>query len=357
MAKVELKNITYSYDGRKNAVENINLTFSKEERYSLLGPSGCGKTTLLKIIAGLLYPQGRIFFDGKDVTNTPVEERDIAMVFQFPVVYPMSVFENLMFPLQKKKIPKKDKEKKVLQIAELLEIRPMLNEQANKLGPADAQTVALGRALVKEAGIVLLDEPLSSVEPEKRLLLRVKIKKIQEEEKKLFVYVTHDQSEALTLSDKIAVMRDGKIVQFDEKEKIYEEPVDLFVGYFIGSPGMNILEGEFKYNRLDFGDFALPVFSDIEKYVRGHKKFKIGIRPEYLIISKDERKNWIPFTCDEIEEKGRGIRVLYLKSKNNQNEIKASGNYFDIFPKDKVWVKFPEDKIKIFDEKGKRIEV
>jgi len=355
MARIELKNVTYSYNGKINAVENINLTFSKEGRYSLLGPSGCGKTTLLKIIVGLLHPQGKVFFDGQDVTDTPVEDRDIAMLFQFPVVYSMSVFENLMFPLQRKKISRKEKEKRVLQIAELLAIKPMLNEQANKLSLADAQTVALGRALIKGAGVLLLDEPLSSVEPEKRLALRIKIRRIQEEERKLFIYVTHDQSEALTLSDDVAVMKDGRVVQFDPKEKIYDEPDDLFVGYFIGSPGMNIFEGKFKDDRLDFGDFALPTFPHLQKSLERHKKFKVGIRPEYLGISKKEKEGWIPFTCDEIEEKGGGVRVLYLRSKNNQNEIKASGSYFDISAKDRLWVKFPDEKVKIYDEEGKRI--
>lgn len=355
MAKIELKNIAYSYNGKINAVENINLAFSKEGRYSLLGPSGCGKTTLLKIIIGLLHPQGKVFFDGQDMTDTSVEERDIAMLFQFPVVYPMSVFENLMFPLQRKKISRKEKEKKVLKIAELLEVKSMLNEQANKLSLADAQTVALGRALIKGAGVLLLDEPLSNVEPEKRLALRIKIKRIQEEEKKLYIYVTHDQSEALTLSDEVAVMKDGKVVQFDHKEKIYDEPADLFVGYFIGSPGMNIFKGEFKDDRLDFGDFTLPAFTHLQKSLERHKKIKVGIRPEYLGISKEEKEGWIPFTCDEIEEKAGGVRLLYLRSKNNQNEIKALGSYFDISVKDRLWVKFPDERVKIYDEEGKQI--
>ncbi|MBE0479053.1 ABC transporter ATP-binding protein, partial [Candidatus Aerophobetes bacterium] len=250
---------------------------------------------------------------------------------------------------------RKEKGKKVLQIAELLDIKQILNEQANKLGAADAQTIALGRALIKGAGVLLLDEPLSSVEPEKRLNLRVKIKRIQKEEKKLFIYVTHDQSEALTLSDRVAVMKDGRVVQFDFKEMIYDEPADLFVGYFIGSPGMNILEGEFKEGKLNFGDFALPTPSHLQKSLERHKKFKMGIRPEYLGISKKEKEGWFLFKCDEIEERGRGVRVLYLKSKNKQNEIKASGSYFDISAGDKVWVEFPHDKVKTYDEEGKRI--
>ncbi len=357
MARIELKNVTYSYNGETNAVEDINLTFSKEGRYSLLGPSGCGKTTLLKIITGLLSPQGEVLFDGQDMRDTPVEDRDIAMVFQFPVVYPMSVFENLMFPLRRKKMPKKEKEKKVLQISNILGIESMLHIPANKLGPADAQTVALGRALIKGAAVLLLDEPLSSIEPEKRTLLRIKIKRIQEEEKKLFIYVTHDQLEALTLSDKIAVMNDGRVLQFDSKEKIYDRPANLFVGYFIGSPGMNILDGELKEGKLNFEDFTLPAIPRLQGYLEQHKKFKLGIRPEYLRISKKKREFWVLFKCNEIEEKGRGVRILYLKSKNNQNEIKALGTFSDVSTGDKVWIQFPRDKVRIYDKKGQQITI
>jgi len=358
MAKIELKNVTYSYNGKVNAVEDVNLTFSKEGRYSLLGPSGCGKTTLLKIIVGLLAPQeGEVLFDGHNMEGVPVEERDIAMIFQFPVVYPMTVFENLMFPLRRKKMSKKEKEKKVLQIADLLEINSLLNERADKLGPADTQTVALGRALIKEAGVLLLDEPLSSVEPERRITLRTKIKRIQEEQKKLFIYVTHDQAEALTLSDEIGVMRNGRVIQFDSKEKIYDEPANLFVGYFIGSPGMNILEGEFKEGKFNFGDFVLLPVPDLKGYLEKCKKFKLGIRPEYVQISKEEKEEWIPFTCDDIEEKGRGVRVLYLKSEKGQNEIKALGSHFDVRKGDKLWVQFPRDKIRIYDKESEQIIV
>lgn len=356
MAKVELENISYSYDGKTKAVENVSLCFPQEGSYSLLGPSGCGKTTLLKIIMGLLQPQqGRVVFDGRDITSVPVEDRDIAMVFQFPVVYPMSCFDNLMFPLRRRKISGKEKEKRVLQVAELLEIKHMLSEPANRLGPADAQTVALGRALVKGTSVVLLDEPLSSIEPEKRLSLRAKIKKTQEEEKKLFIYVTHDQSEALTLSDKIAVMKDGRVVQYGSKEQIYEDPTDIFVGYFIGSPGMNIVKGEYREGRLDFAGFSLPASMEVQKCLEEGKEIQMGIRPEYVQVSKYPEKGSFLFTCREIEEKGRGIRVLYLRPENNRNEIKASGGYYDISVGDKVWVVFPADKVKLYDVWGKRI--
>ena len=356
MARLELENVSYSYDGRTKAVENVSLCFPQEGSYSLLGPSGCGKTTLLKIIMGLLQPQqGRVMFDGKDITNVPIEDRDIAMVFQFPVVYPMSCFNNLMFPLQRRKIPKKEKEKIIFRVAELLEIKHLLYEPANRLGPADAQTVALGRALVKGTSVVLLDEPLSSVEPERRLSLRAKIKRVQEEEKKLFIYVTHDQSEALTLSEKVAVMKDGKVVQYGSKEEIYEDPADVFVGYFIGSPGMNIVRGEYRSTKLNFGDFSLSASVEAQKCLEEGKEIQMGIRPEYVRVSKYPEEGGFLFTCYEIEEKGRGIRVLYLRSENNRNEIKASGGYHDISVGDKVWVVFPADKVKLYDMWGKRI--
>lgn len=356
MARIELENVSYSYDGKTKAVENVSLCFPQEGSYSLLGPSGCGKTTLLKIIMGLLQPQqGRVLFDGKDITNVPVEDRDIAMVFQFPVVYPMSCFDNLMFPLRRRKISRKEKERIVFQVAELLEIRHLLSEPANRLGPADAQTVALGRALAKGTSVVLLDEPLSSVEPERRLSLRAKIRRVQEEEKKLFIYVTHDQSEALTLSDKVTVMKDGKVVQYGSKEEIYEDPADVFVGYFIGSPGMNIIKGRHRRALLDFGDFSWPIPAEVQRYLEEDKEIQMGIRPEYVQVSKHPREESLLFTCYEIEEKGRGIRVLYLRSESGRNEIKASGSYYEVSIGDKVWVTFPIDKVKLYDAQGKKL--
>jgi len=356
MARVDLKNVSYSYDKKTYALTDINISMDKEGRYSLLGPSGCGKTTILKIIAGVLVDyEGEVFFDGQDMRDVPIEERNIAMVFQSPVVYPMTVYENLMFPIRREKISSAEKEKKVHGLTEMLELGEILQSPAHKLGPADRQTVALGRSLIKDAKVILLDEPLTSIESEKRVELRTKIKRIQEEQKKIFVYVTHDQSEALTLSDRIAVMKDGNVLQFDTKEQIYDKPAHLFVGYFMGSPGMNILEGELKGNSLSFKDFVLPIPGEYEEYIRKNKRVKLGMRPEVFTISEHEQKEYLPFFCREVEEKGEGVRVLYLQSPEKKNEVKAVGKFLQIESGKKVWVRFPVEKMRIYNSETEHI--
>jgi glycerol transport system ATP-binding protein len=328
----------------------------KEGRYSLLGPSGCGKTTLLKIIAGVLEDyEGDLYFNGQNMRDVPIEERSIAMVFQSPVVYPMTVRENLAFPTLREKISTQERERKVAEISEMLELGAVMDMPAHKLGPADRQTVALGRSLIKDASIILLDEPLTSIESEKRVEVRTKIKRIQEEQKKIFIYVTHDQSEALTLSDRIAVMRDGRILQFDTKENIYDRPAHTFVGFFMGSPGMNVLEGEKKNGTMTFQDFELPVPGSYQEYVRTISRFKVGIRPEVMQISDREQKDAIPFLCEDVEEKGEGIRVLYLKSHEKRNELKAVGRFPGIQSGSTVWVRIPLEKVHIYDYESEQI--
>jgi glycerol transport system ATP-binding protein len=356
MATVEMKKVSCSYDGGKNwALKDVDVVMEKEGRYSLLGPSGCGKTTLLKIIAGLLEYEGEVYFDGENMRDVPIEERSIAMVFQSPVVYPMTVYDNLLFPIRREKIATSQKEKRVRDIADILELNSILDAPAHKLGPADRQTVALGRSLIKDAKIILLDEPLTSIEAEKRVVLRTKIKRIQEEQKKIFIYVTHDQSEALTLSDRIAVMSDGKVLQFDTKEHIYDKPAHLFVGYFMGSPGMNILDGRVKGGMMDFRDFTLPIPPAYKWYLEKHEEFKLGIRPENFYVGKTEKKNGVPFHCLDIQEKGEGVRILFLKSKDELNELKAVGTFPDVQAGDRLWVDLPQDKIRIYEKETGRI--
>lgn len=356
MARIDFENVNYSYDKKTYALRDVNISMEKEGRYSLLGPSGCGKTTLLKIIAGVLEDyEGELYFDGNNMRDVPIEERSIAMVFQSPVVYPMTVRENLAFPTLREKITALERERRVAEIAEMLELGGIMDMPAHKLGPADRQTVALGRSLIKDAVIILLDEPLTSIEAEKRVEVRTKIKRIQEEQKKIFIYVTHDQSEALTLSDRIAVMREGRVLQFDSKENIYERPAHTFVGYFMGSPGMNVLEAEKKDGVMSFQDFELPVPRSYQEYVSGISRFKVGLRPEVIRISPTERKGAILFHCEEVEEKGEGIRVLYLKSKDRKNELKAVGRFAEFRSGTDVWVDIPLDKVHIYDYESEQI--
>jgi glycerol transport system ATP-binding protein len=356
MARINFENVNYSYDKKTYALQDVNISMEKEGRYSLLGPSGCGKTTLLKIIAGVLEDyEGELFFNGKNMRDVPIEERSIAMVFQSPVVYPMTVRENLAFPTLREKITALERERRVAEIAEMLELGGVMGMPAHKLGPADRQTVALGRSLIKDAVIILLDEPLTSIEAEKRVEVCTKIKRIQEEQKKIFIYVTHDQSEALTLSDRIAVMREGRVLQFDSKENIYERPAHTFVGYFMGSPGMNVLEAEKKDGVMSFQDFELPVPRSYQEHISGISRFKVGLRPEVIRITPTERKGSLLFHCEDVEEKGEGIRVLYLKSRDRKNELKAVGRFTGFRSGTDVWVDIPLDKVHIYDYESEQI--
>jgi len=355
MAKIVLENVTHVYNkGAPPAVEDVNIVFEDKSTNALLGPSGCGKTTLLKIICGLLKPtKGRVYFDDEDVTDLPPEKRNVAIVFQFPVVYSMSVYDNLMFPLLNLKIPKEEKRKKVLEAAKAVGVSHLLNVYAPRLGPADRQRVALGRVLVRNPNVFLFDEPLSSIEPEKKVLLKSEIKRIQETLKQTTIYVTHDQTEALTFAKKVAIMNKGKILQYDTIENIYSKPRNVFVGYFIGSPGINILIGRIKGNIIDFKDFQFKLPNKI-KLPENIVDVQFGIRPENVQISLEEKKGWYSFKVEACEPSGKGYNILHLSTRHQI--IKARSN---LSPSEgsKVWVNFPIKYIHLFDKDGNRINI
>jgi glycerol transport system ATP-binding protein len=354
LAKVTLEDITHSYNGKTNAVEDINLTFEDRTANAILGPSGCGKTTILKIIAGLLKPtKGRVYFDDQDVTELPPEQRDVAIVFQFPVVYSMSVYDNLMFPLLNLKIPKEEKRRRVLEVAESIGLKALLNHHAPSLGPADKQRVAIGRVLIRKPKVFLFDEPLSSIEPDRRVYLKTEIKRIQETLQQTTIYVTHDQTEALTFAEKIAVMEMGRVAQFDTVDNIYAKPNTAFVGFFIGSPGMNILEGENLGDRVNLRDFSISLPSGM-RLPENVRKVKVGIRPEHVEVSAKERKDWACFKVETFEDLGKGFGILHIIT--DSHRIRARSTTW-IPEGSKVWVNFPLEHVSFFDEEGKRIRM
>lgn len=354
MAKVTLENITHSYDGKTNAIEDVNLIFEDRTTNAILGPSGCGKTTILKIIAGLLKPtKGKVYFDDQDVTELPPEARNVAIVFQFPVVYSMSVYDNLMFPLLNLKIPKDEKKRRVIEVAKSIGLENVLNSHAPSLGPADRQRVAIGRVLIREPKVFLFDEPLSSIEPDKRVYLKTEIKRIQEKLQQTTIYVTHDQTEALTFAERIAVMEKGRVAQFDTVENIYAKPNTAFVGFFIGSPGMNILEGENRGDVVDLKDFSIKLPPNI-RIPENVRKVKVGIRPEHIQVSLEEKKGWAQFKVETFEDLGKGFGIVHIVT--NDHRIRARSTVLIPEGSD-VWVNFPLEHISFFDEEGKRINV
>lgn len=354
MTKIILENISHSYDGGKTwAISDINLTFESGRRYALLGPSGCGKTTMLKIICGALRPtKGKIYFDDVDVTDYPPEKRNVAIVFQFPVVYRMSVLRNLLFPLMNVNMPKAEKLKKARHIAEMLGIDDLLDRPAHRLGLADKQRVSIGRALVRDVDVILLDEPMSSIEPDKRYELKRLLMEVSKDMKKTMIFVTHDQTEALTFGEKIAVMSpNGRLLQFGTFEEIYHSPAHEFVGFFIGFPGMNIIGGRVIEGGVDLGPFKL-VLKEKKLPLRIGEEVKIGIRPEHIRIALSQTEGYIPFDVVYMEDLGRRSMILHLR--NGEVLIKARISK-EVSGISKVWVKIPEEHIVFFDKSGRRV--
>ncbi|MFI6918999.1 ABC transporter ATP-binding protein [Nonomuraea spiralis] len=284
MAEIRLEGVGHSYDGGRTwALKPMTWTWRSGRAYALLGPSGCGKTTLLNIISGLLTPTvGRIWFDDREVTGVPTAGRDIAQVFQFPVLYEeMTVYDNLAFPLRNRKVPAPEIRRRVLRVSAMLGLDDVLRRRSRRLDPGRKQIVSLGRGLVRaQVAAVLLDEPLTVVDPALKWTLRSKLKEIHRDTGHTLVYVTHDQTEALTFADEVVVLNDGRIVQAGRPAELFLSPEHEFVGHFIGSPGMNVLPAEIdggvvRIGRSEVGAVAgeLPP-----------GPVRIGVRPEFVQV-------------------------------------------------------------------------
>ncbi|MGR3825662.1 MAG: ABC transporter ATP-binding protein [Salipiger marinus] len=307
MARITLDNLAHSYKPQPVseddfALKELNHDWIDGEAYALLGSSGCGKSTLLNIISGLLHPsQGRILFDGKDVTHAPTAERNIAQVFQFPVVYDtMTVHDNLAFPLRNRGRDEAYVAERVGEIAKMIGMEHMLKRKARGLGADEKQKISLGRGMVrKDVNALLFDEPLTVIDPHMKWELRTQLKRLHHEFGHTMIYVTHDQTEALTFADKVVVMYDGRVVQIGTPEELFERPEHTFVGYFIGSPGMNVIPAQVN------GSTAVVNGSEI-RLTRGYSglsgKVEIGVRPEFARLSRDEG---LPVKIRRVEDVGR----------------------------------------------------
>jgi len=333
------------------ALVDVNLEFKHGGFYALLGPSGCGKTTLMKIIAGLLKPtKGRVLFDGTDVTDWPPRKRNVAMVFQFPVVYEMSVYDNIAFPLRNYGYSESYIKKKVYEVSELVGIKDILKTPASKLDPASRQKVAIARALVREPSVFLFDEPLSNLDPLSRMELRVKIKELQRTVKTTMIYVTHDQAEALTLADYIAVMNEGRVLQFDTPANLYEYPRNTFVGFFIGNPGMNFLNCELAEGGLKCSDVFYPLSTKEVEVLSGRgSEFVLGIRPEYIRVGRE--RGLFKAKCIVREELGTAV-LLHLETPGGVLVKAKLPPTVDVREGEEVAVDFPREKVRVFTKSG-----
>ena len=307
MARITLDNLAHSYlatpGGEDDyALKELNHVWNDGEAYALLGASGCGKSTLLNIISGLLQPsRGRILFNDVDVTHAPTAERNIAQVFQFPVVYDtMTVRDNLAFPLRNRGESASYVAERVQQIARMIGMEDVLNRKARGLTADAKQKISLGRGMVREdVNALLFDEPLTVIDPHMKWELRTQLKSLHHQFGHTMIYVTHDQTEALTFADRVVVMHDGRVVQIGTPDELFERPEHTFVGYFIGSPGMNVIpariEGDRAYVNGSYVQLAQgygPLEGDVA----------IGVRPEYARLGQDEG---LPVKVRRIEDVGR----------------------------------------------------
>ena len=311
MARIDL-DLAHSYkpDPKEDgdyALLPLKMSFLDGGAYALLGPSGCGKSTMLNIISGLVAPShGRVLYDGRDVTNLTPQQRNIAQVFQFPVIYDtMTVAENLAFPLRNRGVAPDRIRQRVGAIAEMLEMSGQLNQRAAGLSADAKQKISLGRGLVREdVSAVLFDEPLTVIDPHLKWQLRRKLKQIHHELKLTLIYVTHDQVEALTFADEVVVMTRGRAVQVGSADQLFERPQHTFVGHFIGSPGMNFLKGRFSEGRLQIGELSVSVPEDKASALQQAGDVTLGVRPEYVQAASSGDSTAVPVQVTQAQDVG-----------------------------------------------------
>ncbi len=299
MSEVVIKNLRKVYDGNVLSVHDFNLTIKDKEFIVLVGPSGCGKSTSLRMVAGLEdITSGELYIDGKLVNDVAPKDRDIAMVFQSYALYPhMTVYDNLAFALKLKKVPKEEIDKKVREVAEILDITKYLERKPKALSGGQRQRVAIGRAMVREPKVFLMDEPLSNLDAKLRNQMRAEIIKLRQRINTTFMYVTHDQTEAMTLGDRIVIMKDGYVNQIGTPQEVFNKPVNLFVAGFIGMPVMNffdgcklLLENGVYYAEIRGVKFKLSEFQQKALKQNGQQPCDIvaGIRPQHITVGEGE---------------------------------------------------------------------
>lgn len=354
MAQIQLQEIAHSYKANPKsdadyALKRIHDTWEDGGAYALLGPSGCGKTTLLNIISGLLTPSnGRVLYDGKDVTALPPERRNIAQVFQFPVLYDtMSVFNNLAFPLRNRGESSAEINRRVHEVAEILDLTPFLKKKAAGLAADAKQKISLGRGLVrKDVAAILFDEPLTVIDPQLKWHLRRKLKEIHEQLRLTLIYVTHDQVEALTFADKVMVMYEGELVQVGTPQELFENPNHKFVGFFIGSPGMNFMPCTVEGNvaRVNGAGIVLDE-KTASLAARAEGNLELGIRPMHLKVHTREVADGIAARVKSVEDQG-SCKIVTLRL--GEQILRARLAEEDAVPEGRAWLTFPAQWTRLY---------
>lgn len=360
MAEIRLEKISKIYDGNVKAVDKANFKIHDKEFVVLVGPSGCGKSTTLRMIAGLEdISEGELYIDDELMNNVSPKDRNIAMVFQNYALYPhMSVFENMAFGLKLRKFPKVEIKKRVQEAAEILGIVDLLDRKPKALSGGQRQRVAVGRAIVRKPKVFLFDEPLSNLDAKLRVLMRTEISKLHKKLGVTMIYVTHDQTEAMTMGDRIVIMKDGFVQQIDTPLNLYNKPVNKFVAGFIGSPAMNFIEGSlvnnngvlFESNEKSFNTkFTSSYFTELANHV-GNKAI-LGIRPEDIKIASKE--NHIYCCMPEVIEPLGNETYVYFTIEGQQMVAR--------FPSDKevslnenLYLDIDREKIHLFDSETEK---
>jgi len=360
MAQISLKNVTKIYNGGTRAVDGIDLGIENKEFLVLVGPSGCGKSTTLRMIAGLEeVTDGKIWIGDRLVNDVPAKDRNIAMVFQNYALYPhMTVSENMAFGLRLRKYPKPEIARRVNEAAEVLGIKKYLGHKPRQLSGGERQRVALGRAIVRKPDVFLFDEPLSNLDAKMRVQMRAEIHKLRTRLQTTFVYVTHDQAEAMTLGDRIAVMRDGKIQQCAGPIEIYDKPANKFVASFIGTPPINFLDGRIiKKDRkyyFDDGKVCVKIVDEMVKKIAPYEGQDVifGIRAEdiydKLFVSEANPENTVRATCDVVEPMGAEV-YLYLSTGKSSFVARVGAHDRPEINRDMNFV-FDMSKVHFFDK-------
>ncbi len=351
MAEVILKNVSKTYDVKK-IIDNVSLDIKDKEFLVLVGASGCGKSTLLRMIAGLEdITEGEIYIGDKCVNNVLPKDRNIAFVFQNYALYPhMSVYENIAFPLKMRKFKKDEIDKKVREAAKILDLEQLLDRKPKQLSGGQRQRVALGRAIVRSPKVFLMDEPLSNLDAKLRVQMRAEIKKLHKKLDTTFIYVTHDQTEALTMGDRIAVIDKGVIQQIADAKTIYNQPDNIFVAGFLGSPSMNFIKAKITDGKIVTDKFSFEMSETQKKALENKNEVILGIRPDNFNC---ENCN-VTFEADvEINEMLGSENIVYFNIGEAKCSAKLSAEYE--FGKS-IKLELNSDKLLLFDpESTKRI--
>ena len=361
MAEIRVENAVKTF-GKVVAVDNVSLTVQEHEFVVLLGPSGCGKTTLLRAIAGLgMVDSGRLMIASRDVTYLPPKDRTISMVFQSYAIFPhIRVFDNIAFGLKMKRMPKDDIKRRVQSAAELLHIESFLDRYPSQMSGGQRQRVAVARAIAVHAEVLLMDEPLSNLDALLRLEMRAELKRLLAELQATTVYVTHDQIEALSMGDRIAVLREGRILQFDSPTKVYDMPADRFVAGFIGTPPMNFLEGQVRRHdgavSVYIGDYALKPIPELAETLARYDGQPIvaGIRAENMEALSRPAEDALKVTVLVVEPLG-SQNLLTIRIGGDIIKVSTHPD-FRAAPDQDIWIRFPSDKIRWIDrDSGKTL--